>query len=337
MAKATKLPSGNWRVQVRIKEDGQTISKSFTAGTKREAEFLASQYALTRKEAEDKKTVAEAIEEYINLKTPVLSPATIRGYRGMQKNLYNSIGGIDINEITSKDLQSFVGIIALDHSAKTVKNAYSLLTAALSMYLPDKKFHVTMPQKNVIQRNIPDDEKVKALISAADPELRKAILLASIGTLRRGEIASLKYGDIKRDISAVYVHSDIVRDEHGCWIYKDIPKNSSSIRTVVLPEHVIKSLGEGLPDENVISLNPAQITNRFMRLRDKLGMKCRFHDLRHYAASIMHALGVPDQYIMERGGWKTDTTLKAVYRNILDDKSKKFTDITNNYLDNLID
>lgn len=38
----------------------------------------------------------------------------------------------------------------------------------------------------------------------------------------------------------------------------------------------------------------------------------RFHDLRYYSASIMHAIGVPDVYIMERGGWSSDKTLKKI-------------------------
>jgi integrase len=43
------------------------------------------------------------------------------------------------------------------------------------------------------------------------------------------------------------------------------------------------------------------------------------HDLRHYAASILHAIGIPDQYIMSRGGWKTDHVMKRVYRDTLTD------------------
>ena len=57
----------------------------------------------------------------------------------------------------------------------------------------------------------------------------------------------------------------------------------------------------------------------------------RFHDFRHYSASIMHAIGIPDQYIMARGGWKTDTVLKAVYRNVIYDEQKKFTDKINSH------
>lgn len=34
----------------------------------------------------------------------------------------------------------------------------------------------------------------------------------------------------------------------------------------------------------------------------------------------MHLLGVPDKYAMERGGWKTDNTMKAVYQNVFSEE-----------------
>lgn len=71
---------------------------------------------------------------------------------------------------------------------------------------------------------------------------------------------------------------------------------------------------------------------KYCKLRDAKNMKdsnvaaltgigkstFRFHDLRHYAASIMHAIGIPDQYILQRGGWSSDSVMKTVYRNTID-------------------
>ena len=61
----------------------------------------------------------------------------------------------------------------------------------------------------------------------------------------------------------------------------------------------------------------------------------RFHDLRHYGASILHALGMPDAYIMERGGWGNDGTLKNVYRHALEDQKKQLNDKVNKYFDTM--
>ena len=52
MAKAKKLKSGNWRVLVYEYTDEQKKRhyKSFTAPTKKEAEYMAADYALNRNE-----------------------------------------------------------------------------------------------------------------------------------------------------------------------------------------------------------------------------------------------------------------------------------------------
>ena len=46
MANAKKLPSGSWRVRVYDGKDqnGKDVYKSFTAPTKKQAEYLAAEY-----------------------------------------------------------------------------------------------------------------------------------------------------------------------------------------------------------------------------------------------------------------------------------------------------
>lgn len=49
----------------------------------------------------------------------------------------------------------------------------------------------------------------------------------------------------------------------------------------------------------------------------------------------MHAIGIPDQYIMDRGDWRSDMVLKAVYRNVINDEKKKLTDKINDHFSDL--
>ena len=54
--------------------------------------------------------------------------------------------------------------------------------------------------------------------------------------------------------------------------------------------------------------------------------KCQYPQkppLRHYSASIMHAIGVPDQYILQRGGWTDSGVMREVYRNVIDMEAAK--------------
>ena len=81
-------------------------------------------------------------------------------------------------------------------------------------------------------------------------------------------------------------------------------------------------------------VKPGYITQHFPLILQKNGMrKIRFHDLRHYSASIMHAIGVPDQYILQRGGWSTDGVMKTVYRNAISNESVKQNDLINKHFE----
>ena len=91
MQNAKKLPSGRWHVQVYLGKDenGKKIVKLITADTKWQAEKEAWDYCnngyLKEKKNEDVITVGEAIDNYMLLKSNVLSPSTLRGYRVIRR------------------------------------------------------------------------------------------------------------------------------------------------------------------------------------------------------------------------------------------------------------
>ena len=145
------------------------------------------------------------------------------------------------------------------------------------------------------------------------PGLRTAVLLAAFGSLRRGEICALRPEDMVGN--RIYICKSMVRDIDGYWHVKPMAKTDESNRIVILPPQVAAMI------ELPVKLHPEQVSNRFRRAVRSSGCEhiFRFHDLRHYYVSIAHALGVPDAYIMQMGGWKTDTVMHRVYRDTLPD------------------
>ena len=86
----------------------------------------------------------------------------------------------------------------------------------------------------------------------------------------------------------------------------------------------------------IIHVTPDRLSNMFRQALLKTGLPhFRFHDLRHYAASIMHAIGVPDQYILQRGGWSSDNVMKTVYRNVIDMENVRQTKKINEHFESL--
>lgn len=333
--KAYKLKSGSWRCQARYKDRyGEIHRPSFTAPTRKEAEYLAMQFLMSEREKNDHIKVGHAIDKYIEHRSAILSPSTIRGYRTIQRNNIDAIADMRVEDVTSEDIQRFINLLSQSLSAKTVRNVFGLVKSAILAVEPFKPINVRLPQKEVANRRIPTDAEVKRLLeeSKSDEYLYKAILLASIGTLRRGEVCALTYEDIIGNV--IHVHSDMVADENHQYAIKPMPKTSTSDRYIELSDDIIKELGTGTG--RIVPITPNALGARYRVLCAKLDMNFRFHDLRHYAASIMHAIGIPDQYIMQRGGWKTDDILKSVYRNVLEDKKNEFSQKTNSYMDNLL-
>jgi len=332
MAHLRKLPSGKWNAMVysHTDQNGKKKYVSFTASTKAEANRLAAEFVANKEKEEQPQDIliGKCVDNYIKSKSNIISPKTLKEYRANIK-YYEPLAQIRLGSITSVDLQNFVNDLSKDKSPKTVRNIYSLLISSIKMY-SDRSYRVTLPAKQDPQRNIPTDADVKVLLENANPRLKLAIILGSVG-VRRGEAASLKFGDILYDFNAIFIHSDIVLTDDG-WFYKNYAKTSKSTRRIRVPKEIIEMIGTGNEDDYVLGILPSTITSDFINLRNKLGLKCRYHDLRHYSASIMHYLGIPDTYIMEHHGWESDKVLKSVYRNVLSDKVDSFTNAVNKYL-----
>ena len=337
-----KLPSGSVRIQAYWYTDmnGKRHYKSFTASSRKEAKRLADEWRLTKKEDEPRDTenkvltVQEAVTRYIELKSEALSPSTVAAY---EKNLRNHLSGAfgrkELKTLASADIQLWISELARKGlTPKTIKNIYGLFRASLDMFEPDLHIRVTLPAPKRPELYCPSDQDIKRLLDTiTDPDLEIAILLAAFGPLRRGEICALESSDIRGNV--IRVSKSKVMGPDKTWIIKQ-PKTLGSYRDVEFPSFVIQRI-KGIKGP-IIKCTPSRISDQFAAAVKQSGLpKFRFHDLRHYAASIMHAIGVPDQYILDRGGWSSDSIMKSVYRNVIDLEKVKQTRKINEHFEKL--
>lgn len=350
MPTAKKLPSGSWRCQVYshtedvLHPDGTTkkkrIYKSFTCDIegkkgKRIAEQMATEWAADKElSSRYDKTFGEALDEYIENRSSVLSPATIREYQNLRKHSIQGLMNIKIFNITQDNIQSEINKETLTHSPKTVRNMHGIISAVMHTYRPNFALNTQLPKTIRPTLYIPSDEEIQVLIayvSKKDPEMEKAILLAAFGPMRRGEICALDSNHING--CTVHVEYSLTQDKNKNWILKS-PKSLAGNRYIVFPQFVIDKISD--IDGRIVELNPTQISHRFPHLLKQCGLPSfRFHDLRHYSASIQHALGVPDAYIMQRGGWNNDKVLKDVYRHTINAETEKANQIANEHFEQL--
>lgn len=356
MPTAKRLPSGSWRCQayshsviqtdkngnIIYGKDGKPkkkrIYESFTSNDtskrgKIKAEAMANEFILNRNSDTIRNiTLREAYIEYVQNRKSILSPSTVREYKRAIRNDFKHLMDLNINDITQAQIQVEINILSSYNSPKTVRNKHGLLSAVMATYRPDFTIKTALPKKVRPDLKTPTDEDVERLLAIVkDTELEIPVLLAAFGPLRRGEICGLKKSDITGNI--IHVKRAMVLNDNHEWVLKK-PKSYAGDRFIDLPDFIIAKLMAC--DEQIVTINPSQITNRFMRLIKKNNMPhFRFHDLRHYCASIQHALGIPDSYIMQRGGWGSDAVLKSVYRHTLENKENEMNQKINDHFSKL--
>ncbi|MDY4856030.1 MAG: hypothetical protein SO155_08445 [Candidatus Ventricola sp.] len=65
-------------------------------------------------------------------------------------------------------------------------------------------------------------------------------------------------------------------------------------------------------------------------------MPGRFHDLRHYRASTMLVLSVPNKYASQRMGHSTPQMTERVYQDIMKSKDKEYTKVIDEHIDSVL-
>ena len=330
--KPVKLPSGNWRCVALLGRtpEGKQIRKSFTDKNKRTAWQRACECEALHRDQEvtedNQLSLGDAIDRFVELKTPVLSPSTIMGYKSVRRTGLQGIMHLRLCDLTSNIVQQEISREAQSKSPKTIRNAYGLLTAVLKQYHPSLQLQVRLPQKTKEEICIPSLDDINKLIAAADErgddDLALAIMLGAQLGLRRSEICALTFADIKN--GTVIINKAVVRGADMVYRVKQ-PKSTAGYRTLPLTDQVATRLAQrsGEPTDFVVPLRPDLITRHFEKLQQALEMTpFRFHDLRHYNASVMISLGIPTMYITRRLGHSSDDMVKRVYGHIIADKQE---------------
>lgn len=334
--KAEKLPSGKWRIRVQI--NGKRYS--VTEVTKEQArERIKLIFAGIKIEEKSPLTVGKAIDKYIALSERNLSPTTIRSYKAMRKSRFQSLMDLNLTSLTENDINRAIKDDYYDGvSVKTLKNAYSLLCSTLKEFRPGFEQKPRFPKGKKRPIVIPDENEMKKIwAEAKGTDYELPILLGSWLGLRQSEIKGLKFSDIQD--GRLHVQRAYVRGEKG-FVEKG-PKTESGDRWIKLPETIetlIKAIEHKSEDEYIVKLSSSTIYDSFKRICQKAGVKvCRFHDLRHFAASEAHLLGVPDKYAMKRMGHSTDNMLRNVYQHTIENKEDQFSDQIDDHMQELYD
>ena len=161
-------------------------------------------------------------------------------------------------------------------------------------------------------------------------------MLAIWLSLRISEVRGLQFGDLKDGVLTIQRSKLRLGSED---VVREVNKTYSSTRQLIVPQYLI-DLIQAVPHESetdfIVPEHYQTIAKRLKKLADENGYSLTYHDLRHLNASVMLALGIPDKYAMERGGWATNTTLKTVYQHTFSDERKNVDEKINGFFEDVL-
>ena len=332
MAKAYKLPSGNWRVQAKVTIAGKQYAASFTDIDPQKAEKAAKKWQEELKligADTSSMTVRQAMQEYINLYKKDLSPSTLREYT----RILNSDSPNDLADLKEKRLNTLNSLIVKQSmnncnlSPKTIKNRYSFLQTVLKTYYPQFIWNIKYPKqvrKPKPEYSIEMIRNIQNAVEGSHVELETYLGMLS---LRASEIAGLQFPDINYEKQYFDILRVMVIGEGNKKTVKLLAKTDLSCRRIYFP-NIVKELllqrQKTSQSEFVSTIPPNQMWLRFNRRLKMFNLPpLAFHKLRHIYSSLSSYLGINNSVRMENGGWANQEIMDGTYRHTMSEDQKE--------------
>ncbi len=338
---AGKGPDGKY---VRITE---TVHGSFRAAQSRLG-AVRNKLDTGAHVARKAETVGDFIARWWPAKSASLAPTTARCYRDLiDGHILMAIGNCPLQRLTGQDISAMLtAIISRGHTPRAASTHGVLriiLRSAVKMGALGRNPMDGVPQPRPPYREMKilapaDWRRVRDHFTSRESHWTPFFTLAITSGLRRSELAGLRWGDLDTESGILTVRRAVHKLQPGEFIVRE-PKTARSRRAVALDQGTLSVLATHRKQVDTVagmfgrSVQPAdyifasadgnpwspQAASRAWRkLTASLGIRgVRFHDLRHSAASLMLAAGVPVQLVSARLGHASAGFTLTVYAHAL--------------------
>lgn len=273
-------------------------------------------------------TFQKAAERYFLLKSNILSPWTLQGYKTILRALTDRFKSTKLVNMDGVIVQKEINDYSATHSPKSTYNAHGFISAVLKVYKPQLTLNTTLPQKAKFEPVTPSEEDVKRIIEASAGSPYEVVFRLGAYGMRRGEVCAITSADLSGNM--LRISKAKVKDGNH-YIIRDMPKTTESNREIYVDDKVAAMIRAA--DGPIYPGDPDRINKRLTELQKALGIEhFRYHDLRAYYASMAHSLGIPDVYIMANGGWSSPRIMDRVYKRAFADKQAEMNKSIANHL-----
>ena len=308
--------------------------------------------------SDDRETVETYLTAWLVEQQRVRKPTTFANYaRYVRADLIPALGRVPLESLTHAHVGRLVADLeAAGRGATTIRRIHAVLRSALGDAVRRRRLahnpaaHAVLPEVHRVERGgwaVP--EAIGFLAHVRDADDRDADLFETlIGTgLRKGEAIALRWSDVDLDARIAHVRQTLSSVDNARLVFTK-PKTKGSAAGVGLSTRVVAALrrqrdrqdgeraawGDAYADHGLIfcrengePLRPEYVLRRFRTLTAAAGLpRVRVHDLRHLAASMMIAAGVPLPIVSKTLRHSTVAITADVYSHMTADIAREAVD-----------
>jgi integrase len=275
----------------------------------------------------------EYTRRWLIWREPRLSPSTFCQYQSLVRcHLEPTFGHLQLDQIDTPTIRTWNAQLSKSSSGVAV-SAYRLLRAILNTAVDDD----AIPRNpcrvkgagsdRAPERVPPTLEEVRALTNAMPAKLKLTVILACAFPVRKSELLGLQRCDINLLQCTISIQRQLAEVAGRPELKYRRTKNGETgiveldpVVMVVVEQHLKRFVGPEqnaplFPALNGQPIRPSSFWHYWDRARKQTGLThYHFHDLRHYAGTMLAASGASVSEIQKRGRWKS-TSMPLRYQH----------------------
>jgi integrase len=293
------------------------------------------------------RTFGQFVNDWLPNKRHAIRPSTAASYeRLLNGYILPALCDRPIQKITSSEVGRIITTQADRGKLSTAEHLFRLMRVVFRSAMQqqeigrDPTVGVDRPKAKRRELSVltPSEwRRVSAYVEQRYPHFLTPLTLLITTGLRRSELCGLQWGDIDFDRRVLSVNRGfhVVKGKGG--VHTD-PKTDRSRRVVALDAIALELLRVQFDNvstvrssldlkttmetpvfslDQISPLRPDTISQLWLKVKKALGLNVRLHDLRHTAATLMLAAGVPIGDVSDRLGHATPGFTMTVYRHAI--------------------
>ncbi len=276
-------------------------------------------------------------------------PSTIRRYElALVKHLRPTLGKLKLSQIDRRRVKQLVADWkrAGMTEPSSIRNNLDPLRVIVREAIEDSTIAIDplaglrLPQGRGRRERVADRAEAQQLIDALDANDRALWACAFYGTLRRGELRALRWGDVDFDAGVIHVSRGWDDAEGEQDTKSDAGQRDVPLAGVLRKLLVAQKLASGRSENELVFGRTATLpfTSSTVGLRAQKAWKAAglqritLHEARHSAASYLIEAGLNDLELTAMVGHSDSRTTKNIYGHLFPDSGVKVAAKLDDYL-----